>query len=179
MNVAGSSNFKDDCLFPALSKHVTWEQGVSKGNQIFMPDELWQAVEKCWKAFLLDTLSHAYVRHAQIASAIASCSGGDKFVRERGGLHCNVRNCCVTVCNQEGKPIGLKMALSYDIEEDDELTQQQQQLRYKQSTINQSNLEEHLQRMTADKLEVLFNGIPITHPWFNSIVDAFSALESE
>ena len=123
-------------------------------------------------------VSRAYIRHAQIASAIASCSGGDEVVRERGGLHCNIRNCCVTVCNQEGKPIGVEVALSYDIEEDDELTQQQQ-LRYKQPTINQLNLEENLQRMTADELEVLFNGISVTHPWFNSIVDAFSAFEPD
>ena len=108
-------------MFPALSKHVTQEQDTPKDSQVFTTDELWQAVEKCWKAFPLDTLSRVYIRHAQIASAIASCLGGKKFVYEWGGLHCNIRNCCVTVCNQEGKPIGVEVASSYNIEEDEEL----------------------------------------------------------
>ena len=51
------TNVKDDCLFPALSKHISREQGINKGSQIFIPDELWAAVKKCWHNFPLDSLA--------------------------------------------------------------------------------------------------------------------------
>ena len=79
-------NVKDDCVFPALSKHVSREQGLSNGSQVYQPDELWAAVKKCWDEFPMDTLARSYVRHSQIASALALHKGTDNFVRERGGI---------------------------------------------------------------------------------------------
>ena len=74
------TNVKDDCLFPALSKHISREQGINKGSQIFTPDELWAAVKQCWHNFPLDSLAQGYIRHAQMASALVACNGGDDFV---------------------------------------------------------------------------------------------------
>ena len=74
------TNVKDDSLFPALSKHISREQGINKGSQTFTPDELWAAVKKCWHNFPLDSLARGYVRHAQMASALVACNGGDDFV---------------------------------------------------------------------------------------------------
>jgi hypothetical protein len=106
-------NVKNGCVFPALSKHISCQQGISKGSQVCTLDELWTAVTKCWNEFPLDTLARAHVRHGQIASAIAHCQGGDDFVRERNGLCCGVRNCCITVCDEEGKPTGVEVVQAH------------------------------------------------------------------
>ena len=108
-------NIKDDCLFLALSKHVSREQGISKGSHVFTPDELWAAVTKCWEEFPLGTSVRA-----PIAFAIAQCNGDVEFVRDRGGLHCHVRNCCVTVCGEDGKTTGVEVVSAYDYEGIDE-----------------------------------------------------------
>lgn len=103
-------NANNDCFFPALSKWVSEEQGLSKGSLIFTQEELWSAVEKCYKEFPMDTLARAYVQYAQIAYALYEHKGGDEFVRNRGGMQCNVQKSCVTICDQEtGKPIGVEV----------------------------------------------------------------------
>jgi hypothetical protein len=165
-------NVKDDCVFPALSKHVSWQQGISKGSQVFTPDELWTAVTKCWNEFPLDTLARACVRHGQIASAIAHCQGGDDFVREWNGLHCGVRNCCVTVCNEEGKPTGVEVVQAH--EEDESVCRRQ--LRYEPPDV-EPTLDENLKRMTPAELQCLFEGSPADHEWFDAVTDAHAALD--
>lgn len=166
-------NIKDDCLFPALSKHISCEQGISKGSQVFAPDELWAAVTKCWEKFPLDTLARSYVRHSQIASAIAQCNGGDEFVRERNGLHCHVRNCCVTVCGEDGKPTGVEVVNAYDGIDDEVIWQR---LRYEPPDVEPS-FAENLARMTPEEIECLFNGLDRDHPWFNAVVTAYVATD--
>ena len=133
------TNVKDDCLFPALSKHISRELGINKGSQIFTPDELWAAVKKCWHNFPLDSLARGYVRHAQMASALVACNGGDDFVRERGGLHYNVRNCCATVCGEDGKPMGVEVLTCYDDseEEEDDDENNNQKLRYEKPNVEE------------------------------------------
>ncbi len=171
-------NVKDDCIFPALSKHISREQGISKGSNVFEPDELWAAVVKCWKAFPLDALARAYVRHSQIVSAIAECQGGDDFVREKGGLHCQVRNCCMTVCDNNGKPIGVEMVSCFDSEEDDTdapVVTAIPQLRYKQPDVER-DLEQKLMRMTASELECMFEEMPVGHEWMGMIAIAYDNL---
>ncbi|KAL7577336.1 hypothetical protein ACA910_002073 [Epithemia clementina (nom. ined.)] len=149
------TNVKDDCLFPALSKHVSREQGITKGSQVFCPDELWIAVKKCWKNFPMDALARGYVRHGQMASALIACDGGDDFVRKRGGLHCNVRNCCATVCDENGEPTGVEVLSCFDDSPDNgsgdggenhnsDTTQQQKTLRYKKPDVGDQQLKENL-----------------------------------
>ena len=173
------TNVKDDCLFPALSKHISREQGINKGSQIFTPDELWAAVKKCWHNFPLDSLARGYVRHAQMASALVACNGGDDFVRERGGLHYNVRNCCATVCGEDGKPMGVEVLTCYDNseEEEDDDENNNQKLRYEKPNVEEV-VKENLQRMTSSEVYTLFHELPQEHPWFNDVMDAFLALEA-
>ena len=172
------TNVKDDCLFPALSKHVSREQGVSKGSQIFAPDELWAAVTKCWNEFPLDTLARAYIRHSQVASAIAEYKGGDGFVRERGGLHCHVRNCCVTVCNETGNPIGVEVVSSYDADPDQGGATDRHKLRYSKPNL-EPTLNENLKRMTQSELQCVFEGLSTDHQWFDAVVEAYTAFDPE
>ena len=65
-------------------------------------------MEKCWREFSLDSLERGYVWHSQIASALIKFEGGNDFVQDRGGLHHNPRNCCVTVCDDNGTPVGVE-----------------------------------------------------------------------
>ena len=125
---------------------------------MFTPDELWAAVTKCWEEFPLDTTARAYVRHSQNASAIAQCNGGDEFVRERGGLHCHVRNCCVTVCGEDGKATGVEVVSAYDYDGIDEEVIWNHQLRYKPPVVEPS-LAENLARMTPEEIVCLFDGL--------------------
>ena len=173
------TNVKDDCLFPALSKHISREQRINKGSQIFTPDELWVAVKKCWHNFPLDSLARGYVRHAQMASALVACNGGDDFVRERGRLHYNVRNCCATVCGEDGKPMGVEVLTCYDDseEEEDDDENNNQKLRYEKPNVEEV-VKENLQRMTSSEVYTLFHELPQEHPWFNDVMDAFLALEA-
>ena len=161
-------NVKDDCLFPALSKHISREQGISKRSQVFTPNELWAAVTKCWEDFPLDTTARA-------GSAIAQCNGGDEFVRECGGLHCHVRNCCVTVCGEDGKATGVEVVSAYDYEGIDEEAIWNHQLRYKPPVVEPS-LAENLARMTPEDIECLFDGLDKDHPWY-AVVTAHTATD--
>ena len=117
-------NVKDDCIFPAMSKHVSQEQGISKGSQVHTLEELWAAVTKCWNEFLLDTIARAYVLHSKIANAIATCDGGDSF-DWNNKMHCNVCNSCFTANDRDGNPSGVEVAqvhVELDDEDNKELT---------------------------------------------------------
>jgi hypothetical protein len=165
-------NVKDDCVFPALSKHVSRQQGILKGSQVHAPDELWTAATKRWCEFPLDTLARACVCHGQIASAIAHCQGGDDFMRERNGLRCGVRNCCVTVCNEEGKPTGVEVVQAH--EEDEDVAGRQ--LEHNPPDVEPTP-DENLKRMTPAELQCLFEGLPADHEWFDAATDAHSVLD--
>ncbi len=166
------TNVKDDCVFPALSRHVSQEQGITKGSQLYQPDELWEAVQKCWTAFPLDTLARAYVRHAQIASAIAECEGGDDFVREKKGLHFGVRNSYVPLLNEEGIPTGVALAQEYENVEDDE-HHDHIKLQYKKPDLDKDTVDKNLARMPYHELDVLHDNLPLDHDWFEQVQDAY------
>ena len=180
------TNVKDDCVFPALSKHVSGEQGITKGSQIFSLDELRAAVEKCWREISLDSLARGYVQHGQIASALIECEGGDDFVRNHGGLHHNVRNCsCVTVCDDNGTSVGVEMVSCYsdtndnneNVDDNNPDNNTQQKLKYKILDVGES-LSNNLARMTSAEIRTLFHSLPTRHDWLNPCVaEAFVALE--
>ncbi len=147
---------------------------MSNGNRVYQPDELWSAVVKCWNAFPLNVVARAYVRHSQIACAIAECQGGDDFVRERSGHHCNVRKCCVTICVEDDNPIGVEVVLSYEEEEDRAESVDGQRLRYNQPDLGHT-LEENIARMEESELECLFEGLSSDHKWFEQVAREFSS----
>lgn len=153
-------NTNDDCFFPALSKRIPGLQGVTNGSRVFVPDELWAAVEKCWDDFPLDTLARSYVRHAQIVSAIASFGGGDEFVRERNGLHYNVRKCCFTVCGDSGNPTGVELMESIEPSEGGG----EEKLLYSKPTFRDEHmLRETIALMTPAEIRTLYYGLPVTN----------------
>ena len=168
------SNVKDDCIFPAVSKHVSREQGVSKGSRVFSPEELWAAVEKCWKAFPLETTARSCVRHHQIASAVASCNGGDEFVRAKSGLHCNVRNCCVTVCDDAGRPTGVEVVSSCMESEEEQPT-----LKHNPPELDDDELRANLARMSHAEVECMFKAMSAMSPLCEHVQDQFIANEME
>ena len=78
----------------------------------------------------------------EMASALVACNGGDDFVRERGGLHYNVRNCCATVCGEDGKPMGVEVLTCYDDseEEEDDDENNNQKLRYEKPNVEEVHI---------------------------------------
>lgn len=168
------TNVKDDCFFPALSKQVSTEQGVTNGSVNFTMDELWKAVHKCYWEFSKDTLGRAHMRHSQIVSAIAECKGTDAFVRESSRLHCGVRKCCVAVCDNNGNPYGVEVVTAYDDEENEK-----PMLRYKRPIIQNNEVMENLDHMKRSELECVIKNIredggscDVMHDWIIDSLDA-------
>ena len=161
----------DDCTFPALGKHVSREQGITKGSLVFTPDELWSTVERCWRNFPLDALARACVRHSQVASAMACCNGGDDFVRARGGLHMNARKCCATVCNSAGEPLGVEVSEACD---NDDETADAPSLAHQKPFINTETLDEQLLRMTEAELQLMWAQSDQSHPYYQALNGAMT-----
>ena len=160
------TNVSDDSLFPMLSKLVSKEQGLHNGSQLFRDeDELWKTVEKCWNALPLDALARAYVRNSQIASAIYLSNGGDDFVRERNGLHCNVRKTCVTIYNDNSEPVGVEMAASYDPDTPEP------QLRYAKPPLPWNTVKDTIGQLNNHEIDVMFDQFDYTDPWFDPVSD--------
>lgn len=70
------ANTKDMCVFPALSKRASAEQGLaSKGsNALKEGDELWNIVQKTWNEYSLDAIARSHAVHHQAAAAVHSCN---------------------------------------------------------------------------------------------------------
>jgi hypothetical protein len=107
------TNVKDACIFPSLSKRITAEQGLSNGGRLFSPDQLWEAIKACWREFPLDVIARSYVMHHQVVNAIASCQGGDQFLRDKSYFHANVRKCCVSTM-EGGVPTGVEVVTALE-----------------------------------------------------------------
>lgn len=45
------TNIKDCCVFPAMSKAVTAEQGLFKGSHALEGEDFWNVVQRCWQHF--------------------------------------------------------------------------------------------------------------------------------
>jgi hypothetical protein len=107
-------NVKDACIFPSLSKRISAEQGLSNGGCLYAQDQLWQAIKLAWEMFPLDTISRSYIMHHQVVNAIASCEGGDDFLRAKSYFHANVRQCCVSTVDDEGVPTGVEVVTALE-----------------------------------------------------------------
>ena len=160
------TNVLDDCIFPAMSKHVSREQGISNRSDIYSNDAIWHSVLKCWQDFPSDVIARAFIRHRQIVNAIAADHGGDHFVK-KDSLHCNVRNCCVSTYNEDGDATGVEMLTVYG-QEDRFPT-----LRYDPPEITQSLLHTNLERMSSYQLEKLMEWMPQDHEWFPDVAGAY------
>jgi hypothetical protein len=86
------TNTKDSAMFPLMAKMLTAYQGMYNGSHYLQGEELWKGIQHVYDNYPLDTLSRAYMHHAQIANAIIDCEGGDEFVTASRSLHCIVRS---------------------------------------------------------------------------------------
>ena len=168
------TNVLDDCVFPALSKHVSREQGISNKCQAYSNDEIWESVQKCYESFPMDVLARAFVRHHQIVNAIAIEKGGDKFAQDHD-LHFNVRNCCSPTFSEDGVATGVEMVPIFDEhnERDDRPS-----FRHPDPMITQDLLEENLLRMKTIQLERLIDWMPEDHEWFEDVAGAHAILRA-
>ncbi|OEU05754.1 hypothetical protein FRACYDRAFT_258384 [Fragilariopsis cylindrus CCMP1102] len=105
------TNTKDSAMFPSMAKMLTAYQGLHNGSHYLQGEELWKGIQQVYKNYPLDTLSRAYMHHAQIANAIIECEGGDEFATASRSLHCGVRSVVHPVYENEQatEPCGVEI----------------------------------------------------------------------
>lgn len=165
------TNIKDACIFPAMSKEVTAEQGLSHGSHVLETEQLWTLVKKCWEDFPLDTIARAYSGHHQIVNAIAKCEGGDEFAREHQGLHCGIRKHCIPFYENEGstQPTGVEMIESMELQRD------VPELKYPTPEVDQYPLD----MLDEQELRCLVEGLPEDHDDWLEVNNAYAAAQLE
>lgn len=153
------TNVKDMCVFPTLSKQVTALQGLSKKSLVLEGEELFRLAKQAWDELELSTIARSYAGHHQIVNAIAQSKGGDDFLREKGGLHCGIRQAFVACYKSEtsSEPCGVRLVDSYDDVPDDVL--KGMPLKYPKPDV--SNLEDDYNAfLSKEELEVLEKYLP-------------------
>ena len=109
-------NTKDACVFPAMSKRVSAEQGLALGSLSAEKDKLWEIITKVWNDFPLHVIARSYAAHPQFVNAVHSCEGGDKFTKDEKAMHVGARQHFVPVYDHHagdengdarGKPVGV------------------------------------------------------------------------
>jgi hypothetical protein len=161
------TNVKDACIFPSLSKRITAEQGLSNRSHLFSQDQLWDAIQSCWKQFPLDTIARSYIMHHQVVNAIAACQGGDQFLRDKSYFHANVRKCCVSTVDEEGRPTGVEVVTALEQSIDTDKPVKFVYGKPDVSAYDPSSL-------TGAELDLLFKEAPVNHPLFGSISQAWA-----
>jgi hypothetical protein len=158
------------CIFPSLSKRITAAQGLSNGGRVYNPDQLWPAIQLCWKEFPLDTIARSYIMHHQVVNAIASCEGSDEFLREKCSFHANVRKCCVSRVDEEGRPNGVEVVTALAPVNFDS-----RKFVYPQPDV--SAYDPSL--LTEAELDLLFKETPADHALFGGISQAWAVNQLE
>jgi hypothetical protein len=163
------TNVKDACIFPAMSKAVTEEQGLSNESYVLEGEQLWQIVTKCWESLLVETIGCSYVAHHQIVNAIAKCKGGDDFVRSRGGLHCGVRKVCIPYYENDEStdPVGVEVIATVD--PDDDVATAAAELKYSKPDVPELQMSKEL---SPQELNVLFENLPEDSPSWEKVATA-------
>ena len=108
------TNVMDYWIFPALSKRVSSNQAVKKGNEMLSGTELWREVQRAFMLLPLDNVAKAFLAHHQVVNAIASCRGGDDYAKtpQESGLHFGLGPKVRTQYDKKFQPVGV--ALTYD-----------------------------------------------------------------
>jgi hypothetical protein len=165
-------NVKDTCIFPSLSKIVTWEQASTNGSNVLEGEQLNICVSNAWEKLKEETISRAYLHNHQIACAIARDHGGDDFVKEAGGggLHCGVSKHAIPYYkNDNNVPSGVYVAEEQC--EDLLNSMQNSTWKYDVPDVNEYNPSEYLNE--SEKYFFLEN-LPNSDPmWENIAVDLF------
>ena len=132
------TNVKDTCIFPSLSKAVTWHQSEVYNNKVLDGEELSKCVSNAYNNLPIDTVARSYLGHHQIVNAIVKDNGGDDHMRVRGGLHCNVRRKSV-IMYEEGTttPSGIFVA---EEEEGETVEEQTRKWKYKKPDVSNRSI---------------------------------------
>jgi hypothetical protein len=165
------TNVKDACIFPALSKRITAEQGLSHGSHVLSQDQLWNTIKLTWESFPLDTIARSYVMHHQVVSAIASCKGSDDFLRDKSYFHANVRKCCVSTM-EEGRPTGVEVVTA--LEESIDIVDRREFVYHKPDVSSYDPAS-----LTEAELDLLYQETPVNHPLFGGISEAWAVKQLE
>jgi hypothetical protein len=169
------TNVKDACIFPSLSKRISAEQGLSNGGRLFSQDQLWAAIQLTWASFPLDVISRSYVMHHQVVNAIASCKGGDGFMREKNYFHANVRKCCVsTVDPSNGTPTGVEVVTALEESIDTDVADTRKFVYHKPDVRSYDPAS-----LTEAEIDLLYQEMPVDHPLFGGISEAWALKQLE
>ena len=95
------TNVKDTCIFPSLSKTVSWNQSNLYNNKVLDGEELNTYVQVAFENLPLDTVARSYLGHHQMVNAIVEDNGDDNHMRSTSGSHCGVRRQSVVICDNE------------------------------------------------------------------------------
>jgi hypothetical protein len=111
--------------------------------------------------------------HHQVVNAIASCEGGDAFLREKSYFHANVRQCFVSTVDEEGRPTGVEVVTA--LEETIDLDTPTRKFVYHQPDV--SSYDPSL--LTEAELDVLCQELPSDHPVFGPISQVWAVNQLE
>ena len=105
------TNVKDTCIFPSLSKAVSWHQSDLYSNKVLDGTELNMCVEKAYSNLQNNTIARSHLGHHQMVAAIVRDNGGDLHMREKNGLHCGVRKQSIVMYDENSTtPSGIFVA---------------------------------------------------------------------
>ena len=90
-------------------------------------------------------------------------------MRERGGLHFNVRKTCLTVYEGNGKPVGVEVATSYDPDAEEPT------LKYAKPVFSSDTVKEAIERLNDHEIEVLFDNLDYGDKLFDAISERMTA----
>jgi hypothetical protein len=109
--------------------------------------------------------------HHQVVNAIASCEGGDDFLRAKSYFHANVRQCCVSTVDEEGRATGVEVVTA--LEESIDIDTPTRKFVYHKPDVTSY----HPSSLTEAELELLFKETPADHPLFDGIAQAWGMKE--
>ena len=126
--------------------------------------------QACLGDLSLDVIARSYVMHHEVVNAIASCEGGDDFLRAKSYFHPNVRKCCVTTVDEEGFPNGVEVVTA--LEESIDIVDRRDFVYHKPDV---SSYDPSL--LIEAELDLLYQETPVDHPLFGGIAQAWGMKE--
>jgi len=148
-----------------MSKRVSAEQGLGNGSRVLEGEQLWDTVLAAWESLPEETIARAYTGHHQIVNAIASCQGGDDFVRAKNGLSFGIRKHCVPYFKDGDATTPSGVTLVTEPVDDANEAIQRSGLKWDKPDLTNHRMEDVVQK---NVLEFLYNNLEIDdEPWGN------------
>ena len=160
------TNAHDCAIFPALSKLVTQQQAMKyNGRYVMDPNKIWTLVKDAYNSYPKESIARACVHHHQMVNAIASCKGGDQYLKSNGGgLHCGVRRAYAPLYEEEDGEVTAAPTGVYVVQQQEDLSEQQNLKCAKPiADLEQVSLNDWRRMKTVD-LEFLVENLPNDDP---------------